>query len=125
MVNRLKKGKLFLIFGCGGDRDKGKRPVMGDLASRLADFSIITSDNPRKEEPSAIIREIREGFKGNSFKVIEDRRSAIEEGVAMAGKDDVLVIAGKGHEDYQVIGKEIIHFSDREVVEESFGLARG
>jgi UDP-N-acetylmuramoyl-L-alanyl-D-glutamate--2,6-diaminopimelate ligase len=125
MVNRLKKGRLILIFGCGGDRDKGKRPVMGETASRLADFSIITSDNPRGEEPSRIIQDVRQGFQANSFKIVEDRRSAIEEGVRMAQRDDVLVIAGKGHEDYQIIGNKTIHFSDREVVEESFGVARG
>ncbi len=125
LLVRLKKGKLILVFGCGGDRDKAKRPVMGEIASRLSDFTIITSDNPRSEDPGKIIADIGSGFRGNSWRVVENRKDAIFEGVRMAGKEDVLLVAGKGHEDYQIIGTEVHHFSDREVVEESFHVVRG
>lgn len=119
MINRLKEGRLILVFGCGGDRDKTKRPVMGEIASNMADLTIITSDNPRSEEPFAIIEDIKKGFSSNSFKVIENRRDAIYEAVQIAKKNDVLLVAGKGHEDYQIIGNKVFQFSDREVIEES------
>jgi UDP-N-acetylmuramoyl-L-alanyl-D-glutamate--2,6-diaminopimelate ligase len=119
MLNRLKEGRLILVFGCGGDRDRAKRPVMGEIASNLADLSIITSDNPRSEDPVLIIDDIKKGFSGNSFKVIENRRDAIYEAVNMLKDNDVLLVAGKGHEDYQIIGKKVFQFSDREVIEES------
>jgi UDP-N-acetylmuramoyl-L-alanyl-D-glutamate--2,6-diaminopimelate ligase len=125
LLVRLKKGKLILVFGCGGDRDKAKRPLMGEIASRFSDFTIITSDNPRNEEPSKIIADVKGGFQGDSCKVVESRRDAIFEGVRMAGQDDVLLVAGKGHEDYQIIGSEVHHFSDREVVEESLHVVFG
>ncbi len=119
MLNRLKEGRLILVFGCGGDRDRTKRPVMGEIASNMADLTIITSDNPRSEEPFAIIEDIKKGFSGNSFKVIENRRDAIYEAVQIAKENDVLLVAGKGHEDYQIIGSKVFQFSDREVIEES------
>jgi UDP-N-acetylmuramoyl-L-alanyl-D-glutamate--2,6-diaminopimelate ligase len=119
MLNRLKEGRLILVFGCGGDRDRTKRPVMGEIASNMADLTIITSDNPRSEEPFAIIEDIKKGFSGNSFKVIEHRRDAIYEAVQIAKENDVLLVAGKGHEDYQIIGNKVFQFSDREVIEES------
>jgi UDP-N-acetylmuramoyl-L-alanyl-D-glutamate--2,6-diaminopimelate ligase len=97
---------------------------MGEIASHLADLTIITSDNPRSEEPVSIIEDIKKGFAGNSFKVIENRRDAIYEGVRMANENDVLLVAGKGHEDYQIIGSKVFHFSDREVIEESLNVAR-
>jgi len=118
MLNRLKEGRLILVFGCGGDRDKAKRPVMGEIASQLADLSIITSDNPRSEDPHSIIDDIKKGFSGNSYKVIENRRDAIHEAVGMTKEHDVLLVAGKGHEDYQIIGNKVFHFSDREAIEE-------
>lgn len=124
MLSRLKEGRLILVFGCGGDRDKTKRPVMGEIASHLADLTIITSDNPRGEEPAAIIEDIKKGFSGNSFKAIENRRDAIYEGVRIAKENDVLLVAGKGHEDYQIIGSKVFQFSDREVIEESLNVAR-
>ncbi len=123
MLNRIKKGKLILIFGCGGDRDRAKRPVMGNIASRFADLTIITSDNPRSENPQRIIEDIQRGFRGNSFRIIPDRREAIIEGIRNARENDILLIAGKGHEDYQIIGNNVIHFSDREVVEEALHVA--
>lgn len=123
-LNRLKRGRLVVVFGCGGDRDRGKRPAMGGIASGLADFSIITSDNPRGEEPGRIIRDIAMGFGNGPYRAVENRRDAIGEGLKMCGEDDVLLIAGKGHEDYQVIGDRVYHFSDREVVEEYLNVAR-
>jgi UDP-N-acetylmuramoyl-L-alanyl-D-glutamate--2,6-diaminopimelate ligase len=124
MLRRLKgKGRLIVLFGCGGDRDREKRPIMGRIASQLADFTIITSDNPRSEDPAAIIAEVRAGFPGNALCVVEDRKQAIAEGVRMTGEGDILLIAGKGHENYQIVGTEIHHFSDREVIEEVLGVA--
>ncbi|MBO5453951.1 MAG: UDP-N-acetylmuramoyl-L-alanyl-D-glutamate--2,6-diaminopimelate ligase [Clostridia bacterium] len=110
------KGRVIILFGCGGDRDNKKRPIMGEIASSLADFCIITSDNPRTENPSEIIRQILEGVKGENYKVIENRREAIEYAVNIACKDDVVILAGKGHETYQTIGKENFHFDEEEIL---------
>ncbi len=110
--------RLTILFGCGGDRDRGKRPQMGEIAARLADDVIITSDNPRGEDPVAIIEEIRRGVPSpRPVRTIADRREAISTAVAMAAPDDVIVIAGKGHETYQVIGDQVVHFDDREEAE--------
>jgi UDP-N-acetylmuramoyl-L-alanyl-D-glutamate--2,6-diaminopimelate ligase len=122
-LNRVRSGRLIVVFGCGGDRDRTKRPVMGRIASSLADVTIVTSDNPRSEEPRSIIEDIRAGVTGNSIKVIEDRRAAIAEACAMAREKDVVLVAGKGHEDYQIIGKVIQPFSDREVIERCLRVA--
>lgn len=118
MLNRIKRGRLIVIFGCGGNRDISKRPLMGEIATKHADFTIITCDNPRKEDPDKIIEDIKKGIKGNNYKVIKNRKDAIFEGIHMLKEGDCLLIAGKGHEDYQVIGDEVFHFSDKEVVEE-------
>ncbi len=112
-------GKLYTVFGCGGDRDKKKRPLMGEAASRWSDYLIVTSDNPRTEEPHSIIEDILPGIKGVEYAVIEDRRSAILRACDIATSGDTIVIAGKGHEDYQIIGKNTIHFDDREEVREA------
>ena len=125
LLSRLKKGRLIAVFGCGGDRDAAKRPQMGAIATSLADFTIITSDNPRSEEPSRIIGDITRGAGGGAFRAVEERREAIHEGIRMAGENDVVLIAGKGHEDYQIIGDRISHFSDREVAEEYLNVACG
>jgi len=118
----LCKGKLRVVFGCGGDRDKTKRPRMARVTEELADFVIVTSDNPRTENADDIIRDIVAGFERIDTKVIEpDRRRAIELAIDAAQKDDVVVIAGKGHEDYQIIGKQKFHFSDREAAQECIG----
>ena len=117
----LCKGKLRVVFGCGGDRDKTKRPRMARVAEELADFVIVTSDNPRTESPTDIIDEIVAGFeKGETQKIaIEpDRKKAIELAIASAAKDDIVLIAGKGHEDYQIIGTKKSHFSDKEIAME-------
>ncbi|MDI6450716.1 UDP-N-acetylmuramoyl-L-alanyl-D-glutamate--2,6-diaminopimelate ligase [Anaerobaca lacustris] len=117
----LCKGRLIVVFGCGGDRDKTKRPRMADVAQRLADMVIVTSDNPRTERPEAIIEDIVAGFRNGTSETIEveaDRRKAIERAIQKARKDDVILIAGKGHETYQIIGAEKIHFSDKEVAQQ-------
>jgi len=113
------QGKIITVFGCGGDRDRGKRPVMGALATRLSDFVIITSDNPRTEKPEEIIKEIEEGAVRKNYMVEPDRKKAIKKAVLMAGKEDIVLIAGKGHETYQEIGGKRYTFSDREVLEEA------
>ena len=114
----LTQGKLWCVFGCGGDRDKAKRPLMGEIASGYADYSVITNDNPRTESPDEIAREVATGIKDtNSGYCIElDRAKAIAYAINTAGKNDVILIAGKGHEDYQIIGTETLHFSDHETV---------
>jgi UDP-N-acetylmuramoyl-L-alanyl-D-glutamate--2,6-diaminopimelate ligase len=106
--------ELVLVFGCGGDRDKGKRPQMGEIAIRLADKVIVTSDNPRSENPDAIIDDIT---RGRQMRRITDRREAIARAIEEANDEQVIVIAGKGHETYQVVGDRIIHFDDREEAE--------
>jgi UDP-N-acetylmuramoyl-L-alanyl-D-glutamate--2,6-diaminopimelate ligase len=112
-----KERRLKIVFGCGGDRDRGKRPQMGEIAARLADEVIVTSDNPRGEEPQAIIDEITGGMPAGTYVAIADRREAIAGAIADATDDDVIVIAGKGHETYQVIGDQVVHFDDREEAE--------
>ncbi len=107
------RGKLWCVFGCGGERDAGKRPLMGRLAERLADQVIVTTDNPRNEDPKIIINEILAGFSNaNDATVIEDRATAVAWAVSNSGPSDVVLIAGKGHEDYQDIGGERLAFSD-------------
>lgn len=116
-LGQLKKGRLGVVFGCGGDRDKTKRPMMGKIASQHADFVIVTSDNPRSEEPARIVDEIAEGFLPSIQAVkIVDREQAIHQALNMAEDDDILLIAGKGHEAYQQIGKDRFVFSDQDVV---------
>jgi UDP-N-acetylmuramoyl-L-alanyl-D-glutamate--2,6-diaminopimelate ligase len=110
------RGRLVCLFGCGGDRDRGKRPLMGEIAESLADQVILTDDNPRSESGDAIIAEIRSGMQGDPL-VERDREAAIRLAFTRAGEDDLVLIAGKGHEDYQINGDEIRHFSDRETVE--------
>lgn len=116
-----KKNRLIAVFGCGGDRDKTKRPIMGSIAEHYADYVIVTSDNPRTEEPKAIIDDILEGMKNPScpYKVIENRVEAIKFAVSIAEKDDIIVLAGKGHETYQILKSGTIHLDEREVVAEA------
>ena len=119
MFNKIKTGRLVTLFGCGGDRDKTKRPIMGEIASRLSDFVIVTSDNPRSENPTTIIEEILVGMnKKTPYKVIENRAQAIEYAILNAKKDDIILLAGKGHETYQVLNTGTIHFDEREVIKE-------
>lgn len=116
-----EKNRLIAVFGCGGDRDKTKRPIMGNIAAHYSDYAIVTSDNPRTEEPSAIIEDILEGMKGAVIpvKVIENRIKAIKFAVSIAKKDDIIVLAGKGHETYQILKTGTIHLDEREVVAEA------
>lgn len=126
LVNVLKtarnvsKGKVITVFGCGGDRDRTKRSPMGEAAALYSDFVILTSDNPRTEDPLQILNDAEVGLKKHTtpYLKIADRREAINRAIAEAKTGDVVMIAGKGHEDYQIIGKEIIHFDDHEVASE-------
>jgi UDP-N-acetylmuramoyl-L-alanyl-D-glutamate--2,6-diaminopimelate ligase len=121
-IKRLAKGKVLVVFGCGGDRDKSKRAPMGKIGARWSDLAIITSDNPRTEEPLKIIKEIEKGarkVRPHHYRVIPDRREAIKEAVALAGPQDIVLITGKGHEDYQIIGEERFPFDDREEAREA------
>lgn len=117
-VQDFAQGDVITLFGCGGDRDNTKRPIMGEIAGRLSDFSIITSDNPRTEDPKAIVDQIEEGMKktDGKYTVIVDRREAIGYALDNAKKDDVIILAGKGQETYQIIGKEKHDFDERVVV---------
>jgi UDP-N-acetylmuramoyl-L-alanyl-D-glutamate--2,6-diaminopimelate ligase len=138
-ARNLKPKRLITIFGCGGDRDRAKRPLMAVAAGRLSGLTIVTNDNPRTEDPSSIIGDIEEGLRildltkvepeglkqaetPGVYTVVPDRRAAIELGCGVLESGDVLVVAGKGHEDYQILGREKVHFDDREEV--SAALAR-
>jgi UDP-N-acetylmuramoyl-L-alanyl-D-glutamate--2,6-diaminopimelate ligase len=130
-LSELAAGRMITLFGCGGDRDRGKRPIMGETAGRYSDLSIITSDNPRTEDPFSIMGEIREGimrlgireygreelaegFAEKGYVLLESRREAIRLAVRLAAPGDIILLAGKGHEDYQIIGSERLHFDDGE-----------
>lgn len=119
-VKTYTKGRVILVFGCGGDRDSGKRPIMGEIAGRIADYSIVTSDNPRTEDPEKIIKDIEQGIsktKGK-YEIVVDRREAIKKAIEMAGKKDIIILAGKGHEPYQEINKVKYPFDERVIVKE-------
>jgi UDP-N-acetylmuramoyl-L-alanyl-D-glutamate--2,6-diaminopimelate ligase len=130
-LREIARKRIITVFGCGGDRDRGKRPVMGEIAGRYSDICIITSDNPRSEDPASIIKEVKagivplglkeyaeteldRGFSGNGFATVESRREAIRLAIRLAKIGDIVLLAGKGHEDYQIIGGERHHFDDRE-----------
>lgn len=119
--SELKKGRLIVLFGCGGDRDKTKRPIMGEIAAKKADYVIVTSDNPRSEDPALIIEDILVGVKKHNtpFTVIENRIEAIHFAIKEAKKDDIIVLAGKGHETYQILADRTIHLDEREIVAEA------
>jgi len=118
VARTLQPRHLIVVFGCGGDRDRDKRPKMGLIASRMADHTIITSDNPRSEDPMGIIGEIQAGVEGDGWETEPDRRAAIAHALQMAAPGDLVLVAGKGHEDYQVFADRSIHFDDREVAAE-------
>ena len=122
----VSRGRVITVFGCGGDRDRTKRAPMGEAAAGLSDVVIATSDNPRTEDPEAILRDVEEGLKsaGRPYLKIADRREAIRRAVAEARAGDIVVIAGKGHEDYQIVGTEKRHFDDREVAREALAERR-
>ena len=116
-ARKLTKGRLLFLFGCGGDRDQGKRPLMGKVAAELADVVFLTEDNPRSEDPQAIVQQIMHGMEDRSkVRVIIDRREGIKQALETAREGDTLVLAGKGHEEYQIIGRDKVHFSDRETL---------
>jgi UDP-N-acetylmuramoyl-L-alanyl-D-glutamate--2,6-diaminopimelate ligase len=116
-ARQVVKGKIITVFGCGGDRDRSKRAPMGEAAGSLSDVVILTSDNPRTEDPEQILCDAEEGIQktGKPYRKIADRTEAIHEAIAEAGAGDLVLIAGKGHEDYQIIGREVFHFDDKEV----------
>ncbi len=120
-VREFTKGRVITVFGCGGDRDRKKRPIMGEISARLSDFSVLTSDNPRSEEPVSIIKDIEKGVKPvtENFVSVPDRKDAIFKAVGMAEKGDSVIIAGKGHEDYEIFADRTIHFDDLEVAKEA------
>lgn len=121
-VKTYTKGRVICVFGCGGDRDHEKRPLMGEVSGKNADYTIVTTDNPRTEKPEDIIKEIENGIsktKGK-YEIIVDRREAIKKAISMMNKKDMVVIAGKGHEKYQEIGKEKVPFDENEIIKEIF-----
>lgn len=120
-AREITKGRIIIVFGCGGDRDRMKRPIMGNISGKYADIAIVTSDNPRTEDPVAITKEVEEGVKqakaekpALEYEVIPDRRTAIQKAISLAQDDDLVIIAGKGHENYQILKDKTIHFDDRE-----------
>ncbi len=117
-VREITRGRVIAVFGCGGDRDRSKRPLMGEIASELADFTVITSDNPRSEPPLEIIRQIESGFKTGNYMLAVSRKEGIKYALEICGEDDTVIIAGKGHENTQEIGGVKEHFSDEETVRE-------
>ncbi len=120
------KGRVITVFGCGGDRDRSKRAPMGEAAGSLSDVVILTSDNPRTEDPEQILSDAETGIQRTRkpYRKIADRREAIHQAIAEAKSDDLILIAGKGHEDYQIIGREVFHFDDREVAREALNQRR-
>ena len=124
-VRPFATGRLIVVFGCGGDRDRGKRPEMGGIAERKADLAIVTSDNPRTEDPQQILDDIERGMSGENHERVEDRREAIERALALAGEDDVVVLAGKGHETYQIRGDTRLPFDEKEIVHDLMTQMRG
>ena len=136
-LKELASARIITVFGCGGDRDSGKRPIMGSIAARLSDLAIVTSDNPRTEDPLAILAQVRDGitplgireytqgqlsggFSEKGFVMLENRREAIRLAVRLARPEDIVLLAGKGHEDYQIIGRTKQHFDDREEAARAF-----
>ncbi|MCL6628726.1 MAG: UDP-N-acetylmuramyl-tripeptide synthetase, partial [Armatimonadetes bacterium] len=119
-ARELTRGRVITVFGCGGDRDRMKRPIMGRIAAEMSDVCIITSDNPRTEDPEAIIAEIELGTQNGraAVETVVDRRDAIKRSLEIAKPGDLVLIAGKGHETYQIFRDRTVHFDDREVVRE-------
>jgi len=120
-AREVTRGRIITVFGCGGDRDRSKRAPMGEAAGSLSDVVILTSDNPRNEDPDRILADAEAGIQktGKPYQKIGDRREAIHHAISQARTDDLVLIAGKGHEDYQIIGREVFHFDDKEVAREA------
>ncbi|MCX7940427.1 MAG: UDP-N-acetylmuramoyl-L-alanyl-D-glutamate--2,6-diaminopimelate ligase [Endomicrobia bacterium] len=122
-LKQIPHNRIITVFGCGGDRDRSKRPIMGSIATSMSDYVIVTSDNPRTEEPQKILLDIEVGIKKinkQNYEIIVDRKEAIFKALSLARTKDIILLAGKGHEDYQIIGTEKIHFDEREIVKEFF-----
>jgi UDP-N-acetylmuramoyl-L-alanyl-D-glutamate--2,6-diaminopimelate ligase len=120
-VRPFTRRDLILVFGCGGDRDRSKRPLMGAIAAKGADRIIVTSDNPRTEDPERILDDIEQGMGGRAHERVEDRRDAIARAIEIAGDGDVVLLAGKGHETYQIRGTTKLPFDERLIVHELMG----
>ena len=119
-LNALPHRRIITVFGCGGDRDRSKRPVMGGIAQRYSDLAILTSDNPRTEDPTRILEEVASGMSDGDgpHEIVPDRRAAIRRGLDLVGEGDILLVAGKGHETMQILGTTLHDFDDRAVVRE-------
>jgi UDP-N-acetylmuramoyl-L-alanyl-D-glutamate--2,6-diaminopimelate ligase len=117
-LRELAKNRIIVVFGCGGERDKTKRPKMGQVVTELADYAIITNDNPRSEDPLEIINDIKRGIRKKNFCVVPERYEAIKDSLVMAKTGDIVLVAGKGHENYQILKERRVHFDDREVIRE-------
>jgi len=117
-MKEFAKARIITVFGCGGDRDTSKRPIMGEIAGNNSDYCVITSDNPRTEDPVSIIDEVEVGIKKTDCEYVKvaDRLKGIYTALSMAKEGDLILIAGKGHEDYQILHDKVIHFDDAEVV---------
>ena len=115
-VSKIPHNKIITIVGCGGNRDKRKRPIMGDIATTYSDFVIFTSDNPRYEKPRKILKDIICKLDNKNYKIIVKRKKAIKNGIQMLSKNDILLLLGKGHEDYQIIKDKKYPFSDKNIV---------
>ena len=123
-LREITRGQVIVVFGCGGDRDPGKRPVMGQAAARGADRLVITSDNPRSEDPDTIIADIVKGLPADAdFRICQDRREAIALALRLASPEDSVLIAGKGHETYQELAHTVVPFDDRATVRTLLGIA--
>ncbi|WP_067838843.1 UDP-N-acetylmuramoyl-L-alanyl-D-glutamate--2,6-diaminopimelate ligase [Amphibacillus sediminis] len=118
-IKGFAKQKVFLVVGCGGDRDRTKRPLMAGIGDKYADYTILTSDNPRSEDPIAIIADMEKGMQSTRYHIEVDRAKAIEQAIQMAQAEDIILIAGKGHETYQIIGNETVEFDDYKVAEQA------
>ena len=125
-LRKLARGRVITVFGCGGDRDRSKRPLMGREAALFSDLVIVTSDNPRTEDPEKIIEEIlpgldEAGYPAEKIHRVLSREAALEKAVELARRGDLILVAGKGHEDYQIVGKKKVHFSDQEILRKLLG----
>jgi len=121
-MHEFKRARIITVFGCGGDRDQEKRPIMASIAERFSDLTIVTSDNPRSEDPKKIIEDMIKGFKTSRFIIESDRAEAIKRAISLSHKEDLILIAGKGHETYQVFSHQRITFDDRKVAEEALSV---
>jgi len=121
-LRQVARRRVIVVFGCGGERDRLKRPRMGRVATELSDYCVVTSDNPRSEDPEAIAADILRGVKKKNFSLVLDRRAAIQRAVSAAAEGDVVLVAGKGHEGYQIFKDRVLRFDDREVVGECLRL---